>query len=91
MSNATLERIHAHKRNRAERMSRRIFLIRTEPERFDPLVVESIQAAREYTIDTLGDVVDWDCYRCRRAVVTGSLADPCPHCGSQNGVAQAVR
>lgn len=81
MSNTTIERIHKRKRTRAAGQGRVVFLVRTQSQMFDPQVVESVQQARESAIEILGDVVDWDCYECRHAVVTLRLSDNCPRCG----------
>lgn len=66
-----------------------MFLVRTEPERFPRHLVELIQDRRERSVETMGDVRDWDCDACRHAVLT-KIPDTgtcgpigaCPNCGA---------
>lgn len=70
----------------AEEHDRLVFRVRTFPERYTEEAYQSVQAARASLVAAIGNMYDWDCYRCRRAVLTYSLDDPCPHCQSPDGV-----
>lgn len=82
--------VHTHRRRRRrvltqEHRDRLVYSVRQHPERFPKHIVEIVHNERERAILTIGTVYDWDCERCKRAVITNSLDEPCPHCFSPNG------
>lgn len=76
-----------HTRSRTgDNWDRTVYKVRNHPELFPEYVRDSINDTRAAAVQALRTVVDWDCHRCQRAVITPSYADPCPHCRSQDGV-----
>lgn len=61
-----------------------LYRMRSRPELYPDWLVDSVHTHRAALIERVNShtqVVDWDCSKCKRAVVTRSTADKCPNCG----------
>jgi hypothetical protein len=56
-----------------------VYRMRTQPHLYDEWHLEFSAEMRDASVPD--DMFDWDCHRCKRAVLTADITDACPICG----------